>query len=84
MSGRGIISALIVYHEAFSWVDEKYARNIPYNVVEVQLEEGPRIFSNVVGVSSNDEIKVGMRVGVSFEENNGLVVPKFQLLKIEK
>ena len=39
---------------------------MPYNVAEVELEEGPRLLTNLVGVA-NDDISIGMPVEVVFD-----------------
>ena len=51
---------------------------VPYNVVQVELAEGPRIMSNIVG-TPNDQIKVGMKVQVYFDKlSDEVTVPKFK------
>jgi uncharacterized OB-fold protein len=42
----------------------------PYNVALVDLEEGPRVTSRVVGVPPAD-VKIGMRVRARIEQVNG-------------
>jgi uncharacterized OB-fold protein len=69
-SGRGRISAWTVVHKA--WFPA-FAEDIPYNVVQVELEEGPRLTANVVGIS-NDELKIGMPVEVVVGES----LPRFR------
>ena len=45
----------------------------------VQLEEGPRMYSNVVGVP-NDAVKVGDRLEVVFDPvTPDITIPKFRL-----
>ena len=58
LSGRGAVLSRIVFHQVYN---PAFAADVPYNVVLVQLDEGPRMFSNVVSVP-NDEVVVGMRV----------------------
>jgi uncharacterized OB-fold protein len=80
LSGRGTVFAVVVYHQAFN---KAWAGDIPYNVVIVQLDEGPRMFSNVVG-SPNEQVAVGDPVSVVFEPSaggaDGLAVPRFRRL----
>jgi uncharacterized OB-fold protein len=71
MSGRGKVTSIIIYHKPYSWTGE-YANKVPYNVAEIELEEGPRIASNIVGVK-NDEIEIGMQVRVLFENVNKMI-----------
>jgi uncharacterized OB-fold protein len=75
MSGRGSVFAKVVYHRAFH---PAYRDDVPYNVVIVQLDEGPRLFSNVVGVESS-ELEVGDRLAVFFDVVDAeLTVPRFR------
>ena len=64
MSGRGKVNAFAIYHQPFH---AAYVEAVPYNVVEVELEEGPRLISNVVHVD-NADIRIGMPVEVCFDD----------------
>ena len=60
-----------VYHPGF-------AAEVPYAVVIVKLEEGPKLTSNVVDCPL-DEIAIGMPVEVVFEElSPEVTLPKFR------
>ena len=53
---------------------------MPYNVAFIQLDEGLRMFSNIVG-TPNDKLAVGQRVKVAFEQRDeDLVVPVFEVV----
>jgi hypothetical protein len=52
---------------------------MPYNVVLVELDEGIRIYSNLVGVK-NSELHIGMRVKPYFDA----VTSDVSLVKFEK
>jgi uncharacterized OB-fold protein len=57
-----------------------FAAKVPYNVVVVELDEGPFIVSNLVDCE-NEEITVGMPVEVCFVEiDDALTVPQFRPL----
>jgi uncharacterized OB-fold protein len=74
-SGRGVVFTFGVMHQFYhpGFTDE-----LPYNVAVVELEEGPRVQTNLVGVV-NEAIRVGMPVQVTFEEQGeGVVLPKFR------
>jgi uncharacterized OB-fold protein len=76
LSGRGEVYAKIVYHRAFS---PAFAPDTPYNVVLAQLDEGPRMYGNVIG-AANDSIHVGDRIVVVFDEvSDEIAVPRFRL-----
>jgi uncharacterized OB-fold protein len=70
-SGRGRISTWTVVHKA--WF-AAFAEDIPYNVVQVELEEGPRLTANVVGLP-NERLKVGLPVVIDF---NDVTLPRFR------
>jgi len=54
----------VVFHQAyFSSVKD----DIPYNVAEVELEEGPRLLTNLVAVDNGD-ITIDMPVEVVFDD----------------
>jgi uncharacterized OB-fold protein len=75
LSGRGEVFAKIVYHRAYN---PAFADDVPYNVVLVQLEEGPRMYSNVVG-TPNDELKVGDKLEVFFDRvTDEIAIPRFK------
>lgn len=75
LSGRGKIATWVVFHKLYH---PAFAADIPYSVAFIELEEGPRIISNVVGVA-NEEMKIGMPVEVVFEDVNAEVsIPKFR------
>jgi len=60
-----------VYHPGF-------ATEVPYAVVLVALDEGPRMISNVVGCPAS-EIRVGMPLEVVFEAvSPDVTLPKFR------
>lgn len=62
-SGRGTIWSYVVYHHAFH---PSLADQLPYNVAEVQLEDGPKVISNIVGVPP-DALQAGMEVKAHFD-----------------
>ena len=70
-SGRGRISTFTVVYKA--WFPA-FAEDIPYNVVQVELEEGPRLTANVVG-SPNENLTIGLRVEIVFGEP----MPRFRV-----
>ena len=75
MKGTGKVHSFIVYHQG--WLPG-YLKQTPYNVAIVQLDEGPRLINNIVGVA-NDDIRVDMPVEVVFEEiNPDVTIPRFR------
>ena len=55
-----------------------FRRLAPYAVAWIDLDEGPRLVSNVVGVEEPSSVRVGMRVRVRWEEHEELCVPLFE------
>jgi uncharacterized OB-fold protein len=74
-SGRGTVHSFIEYHR--SWIRE-YDGRLPYMVAIVELDEGPRLITALVGEAS-DWVKIGARVRVAFQERaEGAQVPVFE------
>jgi uncharacterized OB-fold protein len=73
LSGRGTILSFVIFHQPYhpAWTDR-----LPYNVVIVQLEEGPRMVSNVLPLSEQD-LAVGMPLTVTFDSEGDFSIPRF-------
>lgn len=75
LSGRGKVFSTIVFHQVYH---AAFADQVPYNVSLIQLEEGPRLFSNVVGVPPSS-VRVGDAVEVVFETlTPDVTLPRFR------
>jgi len=55
-----------------------FCRLTPYAVAWIDLDEGPRMASNLVGVADPSSVRIGMRVRVRWEEHETLCVPLFE------
>jgi uncharacterized OB-fold protein len=64
LSGRGTIWSFNVYHHVFN---QNFKEDIPYNAALVELEEGPRLITNIVGIP-NEDLRVEMPVEVYFDD----------------
>jgi uncharacterized OB-fold protein len=74
-SGRGEISTFTIVHKA--WFPA-FAANGPYNVVQVELEEGPRITANLVEAPPTGP-SIGMKVEVVFDPvTPEVTLPRFR------
>ncbi len=73
-SGLGTLYSYVVVHQL---VDPGLADEIPYNVALVDLDEGVRVVSNVVGLADED-LRIGQRLTVTFEPSGDTVIPKFR------
>lgn len=75
VSGRGRVHSFVVFHRAYH---PAFANDLPYAVACVELEEGPRLLSNIVGVETA-RIRCDMAVEVLFEKiNEEISLPKFR------
>jgi len=74
-SGRGVVSTWVVVHK--EWFPA-FHDDIPYNVVQVELAEGPRLTASVVGLP-NAALQVGLPVEVAFEDvSEDIALPRFR------
>lgn len=74
ISGRGTVYSSIVFHQIYN---QAFAADAPYNVSLIQLEEGPRMLSNVIGIPPS-EVKVGDKVEVVFDDVTAEIsIPRF-------
>ena len=74
MSGRGKVFSFVVFHRAYH---PAWEGKVPYNVALVELDEGPIVLSNVIGID-NAELAVGLPVAVAFEAvDESLSIPVF-------
>lgn len=78
-SGRGsVFSWIVVRHPV---PRDLYASEVPYVVALVELEEGVRMPTNIVGCEP-EAIRAGMAVEVVFEDIGGdVTLPKFRPLE---
>ncbi|MFH1490761.1 MAG: Zn-ribbon domain-containing OB-fold protein [Pseudomonadota bacterium] len=75
--GRGKIYSYVVYHRAYH---PGFEGEVPYVVALVELEEGPRMITNIIGCRP-EEVRCGMPVEVAWEDiEGGISLPKFRIL----
>ncbi len=74
-SGRGTVHSFTVIRRAPM---ESFVGRVPYVVALVDLEEGPRMMSNIVGEDAL-ETRIGDPVRVCFEDRGGgAKIPQFR------
>jgi uncharacterized OB-fold protein len=74
VSGRGTVFSFVVMHRVYH---PAFAGKVPYVVAVIELEEGPRLLSNLVGISPG-EVRCDMPVRVTFDERRGdVTIPQF-------
>jgi hypothetical protein len=75
MGGGGKVFSFVVFHRAYH---PAWERKVPYNVALIELDEGPIMLSNVIGVD-NAKLQVGLPVQVAFESlDESLAIPVFK------
>ncbi len=74
VTGRGTVQSYIVFERAYH---EEWACRVPYTVALIELDEGPVLVSNVVGVQPS-AVRVGQPVTVVFERRSATAaLPQF-------
>lgn len=75
-SGKGTVHSFTVVHRA---AFPEFQAQTPYIVALVDLEEGPRMMTNIVGDGALD-VEIGEPVAVTFEArgDEGAKVPQFR------
>jgi uncharacterized OB-fold protein len=71
-SGRGHVVSWVVYHTAYH---DAFRDHLPYNVAVVELEEGPRLITNILAPET--DLSIGLGVRLKIEEKFGLSLPQF-------
>ena len=75
VSGRGAVFSFAIMHQA---VHPGFAAETPYAVVVIQLDEGPRLLSNLVDCPTAD-VRIGQPVEVVFDDvTPEVTLPKFR------
>jgi len=78
LSGRGKVNSWVVFHQAYF---PSFTDDVPYNVAEVELEEGPRLLTNLVAVD-NDDITMDMPVEIVFDDvTDEVTLAKFRPIR---
>jgi uncharacterized OB-fold protein len=74
-SGRGRLHTYVISHRAAPG----FEADVPYAIAVVELDEGPRMLTNIVGVANTPEsLVLDMPLEVDFEERGDQVVPVFR------
>lgn len=75
-SGKATLYSWTIFHQVY-W--PSFAEQIPYNVAIIELEEGPRMHSNIVECK-NEDIHIGMPLDLVFEriEETDFYLPKYK------
>ena len=78
LSGRGHVFAFTVIREVAGRALGGFEKDIPYVTAWIDLDEGPRLCSNVIGCPI-EKVRIGMEVEVVFQKVSlGISLPKFK------
>lgn len=80
VTGRGTIFSFVIFHRVYR---QAFAESVPYVVALVELEEGPRLLTNILGVDPHD-VRCDMPVEVVFDDlDEDCSIPKFRPVRRE-
>jgi hypothetical protein len=76
VSGRGRLTTFTVVHRGLP----NFPLGVPYVLAIVELDEGPRMMTNLVGVEPDPaRLRIGMRVEVAFADvSEQIALPHFR------
>ena len=74
-SGKGRVISWVIYHHAYH---EAFKERLPYNVALVELDEGPRLITNIVNPEAG--LKAEQPVALKIENEHGVALARFALL----
>jgi len=75
-SGRGRVISWVVYHLA---PNRTFASRVPYNVAIVELDEGPRLITNLLDGEGRSP-RIEAPVELEIQEEGGLAMARFRLV----
>jgi hypothetical protein len=73
-------ATVFTFSTAYSMVEPKFMDELPYTIAYVDLEEGIRMMTRIVGCDPKD-VTFGMPVEVVFHEREGFFLPYFRPVK---
>ena len=72
-AGNAKLVSWVIFHHGYH---EYYAARLPYNVAVVELEEGPRLVSNIV--EADGQLKIDMRLELVIQREAGMALARFK------
>lgn len=73
--GEGRLKSWVVYHVAFH---ESFRERVPYNVAIVELDEGPRLITNIL--ADNSQLTAEARVRFVASREGDRTLARFELV----
>ena len=74
--GYGTIYTFTIFRVAFH---KAFKDKLPYTVAVIELDEGPKLVSNIVDTPLN-EVKIGKKVEVTWDSYGNTFLPKFKVI----
>ena len=76
VSGKGTVYSFCIVNHIFH---PAFADEVPYSLAIIELDEQPglRLVTNIVDCP-NDQVEIGMRVEVTFQDQDGASLPQFR------
>jgi uncharacterized protein len=79
LSGRGFVYSFTVIRQVID-NSQAFQKDIPFVIGLIELDEGPRIYSNITGANP-EQVKIGDKVSLYFEEvTTDFSLPKFKVV----
>ena len=80
-SGSARLISWVRYHVA---PHPGFKDRLPYNVAVVELAEGPRTVTNLVGVQDWSALAAGMQLELEIEQDDGVFLARFRVAGTEQ
>ena len=74
-AGEGTIYSYSIIRQSYH---PFFRSQVPFAVAWVDLDEGPRMLTNITGVEDPATLEIGQRVRVVWEEHEALNIPLFE------
>lgn len=75
-AGEGRIVSWVVYHVAYH---EAFKDRLPYDVTLVELDEGPRLLTNIVDSRGGSALSADARVRLEVQREGEIALARFRL-----
>jgi uncharacterized OB-fold protein len=74
-SGAARLISWVVFHTAFH---PAFKSRVPYTVAVVELAEGPRLISNIVGIDDPEALRIEQPLALVIDDESGTAVPRYR------
>lgn len=75
VSGRAIITSFVIFHKSYH---PEFDSDIPLVAALVQLDEGPRLITNILASKGRD-VRSGASVELVYEDHENFTLPQFEV-----